>query len=483
MVLPLTNIVFIIFLGLALIWYWAFHNHVSAQNWILLVSSYFFYGFGDWLIIPLLFGTTLFNYVIGIYIERYRANSKKVLLRIAVGCNLCVLGIFKYFNFFTDSFTKLFAYIGINLNPLILTIILPVGISFFTFQVISYQIEIFRGSIPATRDFIAFAVYVAYFPKLIAGPIEPPREFISQITQKRRLTWDKGSSAFQLIVLGYFKKIVIADMISNYINPFYDDPTIFGSIDALVIIWLYTIQIYADFSGYTDIVRGVSKLMGIELIENFAQPYLARNPQDFWRRWHISLMLWFRNYLYIPLGGNKKRQARTYTNIMIVFLLTGLWHGAGYGFLVWGLLHGFYLVCHRFFLQLGKQKNFDLQKTSRKTRTYLPRIYQIITLNLICFSWIFFRAADIEAAAVIYSRIFQNQELSSNMYNTLYLLMILISMSILLISLDRIQERKKTHEIFSNLKWYWQGILLALLILSSIGFLFTATTPFIYAGF
>ncbi|OGU58039.1 MAG: hypothetical protein A2V66_15755, partial [Ignavibacteria bacterium RBG_13_36_8] len=354
---------------------------------------------------------------------------------------------------------------------------------FFTFQVISNNVEVYRRKIPATHDFISFAVFIAYFPKLVAGPIEQPQKILPQIFQEKHLQKEKVTSAFQLMLIGYFKKIVIADIIAYNINHFFDSPESFGSVHSLLITFLYTLQIYADFSAYTEIIRGVSLLFGINLTENFNQPYLSQNPREFWQRWHISLTTWLREYLYIPLGGNRKGKKRIYLNIMIVFILSGLWHGAGINFVIWGALHGLYLVIHRGFGEIAKRKNFDLESKGKKNNLVIKACYWFITFQLVSFAWIFFRAPDLNIAFIIIKQSFSfSYDLTICIFQD-QVFQLLIFCGIILCMIDIIQYKKKTHEIFTGMNWILRGIIFAVMFITILLFQFESYTPFIYAGF
>ncbi|HBT76178.1 MAG TPA: hypothetical protein DEB39_04465 [Planctomycetaceae bacterium] len=305
------------------------------------------------------------------------------------------MGFFKYFNFFADSTVQLFTFFGFTPSVFTLNILLPVGISFYTFQTMAYTIDVYRRKETACRNFIDFALYVAYFPQLVAGPIERSQNLLPRLQNPRLVSSAMIASACQLILMGYFKKIFIADGVAPIVNQCFDSPEKFGGLGLVFGAYLFAIQIYGDFSGYTDIARGVSRLFGIELMLNFRQPYLSSNITDFWRRWHISLSSWLRDYLYIPLGGNRRGIARTYANNMMTMLLGGLWHGASWNFVIWGGLHGLYLGVHKF--MLGNRKADDSVPADFQARIgWLVCV--VVTFHLVCFAWIFFRAPDLHSA-------------------------------------------------------------------------------------
>lgn len=312
----------------------------KAQNRMLLVASYVFYGAWDWRFLSLILLSTGVDYVVGLKIgaEDHQARRKR-LLAISLAVNLGMLGVFKYFGFFVSSFEALLAQFGYETDPFVLSIVLPVGISFYTFQTLSYTIDIYRRELEPSRDFLDFALFVAFFPQLVAGPIERARNLLPNIAAPRMLSWDALGRGAVLCLLGLIKKVVIADAIAPSVDAVYasPDPT---RADVILATWLFAIQIYCDFSGYTDIARGVAKMLGFRLMRNFAQPYFAVDPQEFWRRWHISLSTWLRDYLYISLGGNRGGAWTTYRNLMATMALGGLWHGAAWNFVLWGIYQG-----------------------------------------------------------------------------------------------------------------------------------------------
>lgn len=383
------------------------------QNRLLLFSSYLFYAWWDWRFVALLLYVTFVNYLAGLKIAEARPKSggeggvsvhsprEKLWLWTAVAISLGLLGFFKYFNFFADSLVHLLNILGFGATPFTLRILLPVGISFFTFQALAYTIDIYRGKETVQRDFSLFALYISFFPQLVAGPIERSTRLIPQLKKRRVVTKEMIASASQLILVGYFKKIFLADGVAAMVSSIFDRPDGFCGLALLLGAYLFALQIYGDFSGYTDIARGVARLFGIELCLNFRQPYFASNITDFWRRWHISLSTWLRDYLYIPLGGNRKGKGRTYLNLMLTMLLGGLWHGANWTFVVWGGLHGFFLMAHKFILG-GKKVPSNPSETIRGHLSF-GRIAGyaagwFLTFHLVVFAWIFFRAESISSA-------------------------------------------------------------------------------------
>ncbi|GAB4538598.1 MAG: MBOAT family protein [Pleurocapsa sp.] len=325
-------------------------KNLKAQNLLLLAASYIFYGYWDWRFLLLLIFSTVIDFLLSQGIARsHNENQRKLLLSVSLISNLSILGFFKYFNFFTSSFIDLLNSLGIEANALTLKVILPVGISFYTFQTLSYTIDVYRRDLKPAKSILDFAVYVAFFPQLVAGPIERATNFLPQISSLRKIDLAQINAGIFLILWGYFKKLVIADNVANIANPVFDNYTQYQGLDVVLGILAFTVQIYCDFSAYSDIARGLAKLMGFELIVNFKLPFFAINPSDFWSRWHISLSSWLRDYLYIPLGGNRRGEFNTYRNLFLTMLLGGLWHGAAWNFVLWGAYQGFILVIYRLF--------------------------------------------------------------------------------------------------------------------------------------
>ena len=374
-----------------------------------------------------------------------------------------------------------------------LNIILPIGISFFTLQVIAYNIDVYREDIPPIKKFIDLSIFIAYFPKLIAGPIEHPKNFIPEIKKRKKFSNCDFSGATQLILFGYFSKIVIADLIFYHISDFYLNPNVFNSTDALIITFLFTIQIYADFSAYSNIARGVSKLLGINLMINFNQPYLSTNIRDFWRNWHISLTEWLRDYLYKPLGGNRKGSKRLILNIIIVFVISGIWHGVGLTFIIFGFIQGiffnFYIFNSNALNKWNKSPINLIENLSGRKKTIFYGCYKfiglIITFQFMNFTLIIFRSNDLNTAFLIIRQVYSFNTSFLNHLNHNYLLYILLFSCFFIFLIDILQYKLKRHDIITNLHWVPQGIVYAFLIFMIIIFAnsFVKYTPFIYAGF
>jgi D-alanyl-lipoteichoic acid acyltransferase DltB (MBOAT superfamily) len=319
-----------------------------GQNWLLLVASYYFYAAWDWRFLGLLLASTVVDYSAALAIGRSDSpRRRRLLLTLSLGFNLTMLGFFKYFNFFGDNLHVIFGALGWQVDFVTVRVLLPIGISFYTFMTMSYVIDVYRREIPPTRDLLDFAVFVAFFPHLVAGPILRAARLLPQIDQPRRITREQMRDGLWLIVWGFFQKVFVADNLAGLANAVFDPAADPSGANVLLGTYAFAFQIYGDFAGYSNVARGTSKLMGIELIENFRFPYLVRSPQAFWRHWHISLSTWLRDYLYIPLGGNRGSEGQTRRNLLLTMVLGGLWHGAAWTFILWGFYHGLLLVGYR----------------------------------------------------------------------------------------------------------------------------------------
>ena len=474
------SLAFVVFLALVLPLYFGLGRaqRLREQNILLLVASYFFYGYWDWRFLGLLALSTVVDYAVGLALAQRMEQMQvrrgpRSLFLISLVVNLGLLAVFKYFDFFVGSAATLLQGLGFEANLPLLKIVVPVGISFYTFQTIAYTYSVYRGETPATRDFIAFAVYVAYFPQLVAGPIERARKLLPQIQQPRHITADKFRSGSLLVLQGLFKKIAIADAVAGYVDAVFADPTATSSTTLLLGVYMFALQIYGDFSGYTDIARGISRLMGIELILNFRQPYLAANITDFWRRWHISLSTWLREHLYIPLGGNRHGTFNTYRNLMITMLLGGLWHGRTWNFVIWGGLHGLYLALHKFWCaRSGRPDDAPLAP-------FRHLIGVLVTFHLVCFAWIFFRAEGLDTAwAVIQGLADLDLRLTDHIPLTALLLLLLaLVLDYLCVSRDRQTPVDAETPLFVRGLVYGSAVVMMILANSS------GDVPFIYFQF
>lgn len=391
---------FLIFLPIVLLLYWLLPKKF---RWImLLAASYIFYMcWNPWLIFLIVF-TTGVSFVSGLLMEKSKSKKiKKTCMAVTIICCLGVLFFFKYFNFLVNSVIGLINIGGKRVEEFSLNLILPIGISFYTFQTLSYVIDVYRGKITAERHFGYYALFVTFFPQLVAGPIERPENLIPQLKQDRKFDIKDLGDGLRISIVGFFKKLVIADGVAFIVNSVYNDIQSATGLTVFIATVLFAIQIYCDFSGYTDIAIGVARMMGIKLCENFDRPYLATSIRDFWRRWHISLTSWFTDYVYIPLGGNRCKMWRWSINVMIVFLLSGMWHGASWTFIVWGGIHGLYQI-------IGKLKNLILSKLNiRIADNFATKCFrQIFTFTLVCFAWIFFRGNSLSDCGVAIAKIF-----------------------------------------------------------------------------
>ncbi len=383
---------FAVFLPVVFLLYWFVVNKdFRRQNSLLLVSSYFFYACWDWRFLFLLIFSTLLDYYTGLKMsETEDMNRKKFWFWLSVSINLGFLGVFKYYNFFATSFAAALAGLGMQVNPWTLKVILPVGISFYTFHGLSYVIDIYKGRIKAERNFIDYSVFVSFFPLLVAGPIERATHLLPQIQKERAFNYTKAVDGLRQILWGLFKKVVIADQCAKSANLIFGTYADQSGSTLVAGALFFTVQIYCDFSGYSDIALGTARLFGIELLRNFAYPYFSRDIAEFWRRWHISLSTWFRDYLYIPLGGSRGTKWMKIRNTFIIFLVSGFWHGANWTFIMWGFLNALYIMPSIVFNT--NRENLDIVAQGK----YLPSLRDVVaigvTFTLTVFAWIFFRS-------------------------------------------------------------------------------------------
>jgi alginate O-acetyltransferase complex protein AlgI len=397
---------FAIFLPVVFALYWFVANkHLRMQNMLLLVSSYFFYACWDYRFMFLLIFSTFLDYYTGIKIqEATSSKGKKFWLWLSVGINLGFLGVFKYYNFFASSFAAGLASVGLQVNFVTLQVVLPVGISFYTFHGLSYVIDIYKNRIKPERNFVDYSVFVSFFPLLVAGPIERATHLLPQIVKKREFDYAVAVDGLRQILWGLFKKIVIADNCARFADIIFSNSSEYSGSTLLLGALFFTFQIYGDFSGYSDIALGTARLFGINLLRNFAYPYFSRDIAEFWRRWHISLSSWFKDYLYIPLGGSKGGTWMKVRNTFIIFLVSGFWHGANWTFIVWGLLNALYIMPSILFDT--NRNNLDIVAAGRLLPTAKEFFSIILTFLLTVFAWIFFRATDVTHAISYISTIF-----------------------------------------------------------------------------
>lgn len=460
------SIDFAIFLPLVFGAFWLLPNRSGWQNSTLLLASLVFYGWWDYRFLSLILFSTIVDFTIGQQIHRTNAQGKrKMLLGISLFTNLGLLGFFKYFNFFQNSFIQAFTFFGHDLEGFSLTIILPVGISFYTFQTLSYTIDVYRKEMTPVGKFIDFATFVTFFPQLVAGPIERAKKIIPQLQASRVFDYQQAKSGLHLIIFGLFRKIVIADNLGIYVDRIWQYPNAITPYMVVLASVFFSVQIYMDFSGYSRIARGVAQLFGIKLMVNFNYPYKSTSFSEFWSRWHISLSTWFRDYLYIPLGGNRRGPKRTLINLCLVFTISGLWHGADWSFVLWGFMH---------FLLLTSERFIKLPKT--KVMHFLKWVNVLFMVNL---TWILFRADTIANAWVFIRQLFKYQPLlgyDALTFHSPFLLALNLFLVLSLPLLLLIERR------FYDFKIWQQNVLLIGLLLFTSMFLTTGET-FIYFQF
>ena len=403
---------FALFLPIVFILYWFVTNkNLKLQNALLVVASYVFYGWWDWRFLSLIVFSSLVDYTIGLQLNHTAQPSKrKLLLWSSILVNLGFLGFFKYYNFFVDSFVDAFSFFGSPIQPNTLDIILPVGISFYTFQTLSYTIDVYKRKLEPTRDIVSFLAFVSFFPQLVAGPIERAKHLLPQFYKKRQFHYSQAVDGCRQILWGFFKKVVIADNCAEYANQIFNNSAEHSGSTLLMGALFFSFQIYGDFSGYSDIAIGTSRLFGFDLKQNFAFPYFSRDIAEFWRRWHISLSTWFRDYLYIPLGGSQGGTWMKVRNTFIIFLVSGFWHGANWTFIVWGFLNSLYFLP----LLLTKRNRTHLNVVAQDSK--LPSITELVqmglTFGLTVIAWVFFRAESVTHAVTYLKGLFSSSLLS-----------------------------------------------------------------------
>lgn len=422
---------FAIFLPIIFVLYWfVFNKNLKLQNLLIVIASYIFYGWWDWRFLSLILFSTLVDFSIGNLLKTEEKQSKrKLYLWMSILVNLGFLGFFKYYNFFVESFTEVFTFFGKEIQPNTLNIILPVGISFYTFQTLSYTIDVYKRKLEPALDFTSFAAFVSFFPQLVAGPIERATNLLPQFNKKRSFEYHKAVDGLRQILWGLFKKIVIADNAAQISNEIFNNSGDYSGSTLVLGALFFTFQIYGDFSGYSDIAIGISRLFGFNLMQNFAFPYFSRDMAEFWRRWHISLSTWFRDYLYIPLGGSRGGTKMKVRNTFIIFMVSGFWHGANWTFIVWGALNALYFMP---LLLLNKNRVNTNTVAQGRFLPNLKEFFQItITFSFTVLAWIVFRAENMGHAwsylATIFSKsLFTFPEIEiSKVYTLQVIIMIL----------------------------------------------------------
>ena len=404
---------FLVFLPIVFVLYWFVFQKREWQNLLIVIASYVFYGWWDWRFLFLIAFTSVCSYYSGLLIEYYRGRENeeggKRRQRLVCASNLIlnflILGVFKYYNFFADSLAQLFWQLfHYQLDWVTLNVILPVGISFYTFQALSYTIDVYRKDVPVTKNIIEFCAFISFFPQLVAGPIERAKNLLPQFQRDRHFDYVQAVDGCRQMLWGFFKKVVIADSCASDLNPLWDSYADYSGVSLWLLALLFTFQIYCDFSGYSDIAIGCSRLFGIRLLSNFNYPYLSRSIPEFWRRWHISLMTWFRDYVYIPLGGSRCAQWKVIRNTFIVFGVSGLWHGANWTFVVWGLYHGTLIVLYKLLHVNTKDK--DILAAGRRLPSLKELSRVVVTFGLAVVGWVIFRSENISQAWDFVSRMF-----------------------------------------------------------------------------
>lgn len=400
------SIGFAVFLPVVFFLYWVvFNRDVKRQNILLLVVSYFFYACWDWRFLFLLIFSTLLDYFTGLKMTQTdKPKLRKFWFILSIVVNVGFLGVFKYYNFFAESFSDLLSNIGLHTNPWTLKVILPVGISFYTFHGLSYVIDVYKKKISAEKNFIDYALFVSFFPLLVAGPIERASHLLPQVKQHRTFDYHTAADGLRQLLWGLFKKIVIADQCALYANMIFANSSSYSGSTLVLGALFFSFQIYCDFSGYSDMALGIARLLGFELLRNFAFPYFSRDIAEFWRRWHISLSTWFRDYLYIPLGGSKGDKWSKIRNTFIIFLVSGFWHGANWTFIVWGGLNAIFIMPSIIFNT--NRKNFETVAKGKKFPTVGEFFNILLTFTLVLFAWIFFRANNLTHALSYIGKIF-----------------------------------------------------------------------------
>lgn len=395
---------FAVFLPIVFLIYWRLASvSLKVQNAFVLVSSYLFYGWWDWRYLSLIALSTVADYWVGLkMVDTEEATRRRLLLGISLFLNLGLLGFFKYSNFFIENFVAAFSIFGQKLDLPSLEVVLPVGISFYTFQTLSYTIDVYRGRLDPTRDLVAFAAYVSFFPQLVAGPIERAAALLPQFSRPRIFSYLEAVAGLRQMLWGFFKKVVIADGCAEHVNAIFESPDYTGSTLVVGAV-LFAFQIYGDFSGYSDIAIGTAKLFGFELMQNFAFPYFSRDVAEFWRRWHISLSTWFRDYLYFPLGGSRGPTAQRIRNTIVIFVVSGFWHGANWTFIIWGLLNALYII--PLMATASNRQNLGVVSEGRLIPGVRELFQMGVTFGLTCLAWVFFRADTVGDACRYLARL------------------------------------------------------------------------------
>ncbi len=475
---------FAVFLPIVFVFYWFIANrNLRLQNALIVAASYVFYGWWDWRFLSLIVFSTLVDFSIGRRLKTEEKESKrKVLLWTSIIVNLGFLGVFKYYNFFLDNFVAAFSLFGQEIHANSLNIILPVGISFYTFQTLSYTIDVYKRRLEPTQDFVAFSAFVCFFPQLVAGPIERATNLLPQFYKKRTFEYHEAIDGMRQILWGLFKKVVIADNCAEYANLIFNNYQDYNGSTLLLGAIFFTFQIYGDFSGYSDIAIGTSKLFGFNLMQNFATPYFSRDIAEFWRRWHISLSTWFRDYLYIPLGGSRGGTGMKIRNTFIIFLVSGFWHGANWTFIVWGGLNALYFLP----LLLLKRNRTNLGVVAEgKSLPTLRELYSMSsTFLLTVLAWVFFRSNSIASALEYLGKIGSKSLFMMPKYDGFAMSFKVLILLFLMLAIEwGNRTRKHALERNPSLNYNPLDLMLYVAIICLIYFFNTSSQTFIYFQF
>ncbi|MDG1330409.1 MAG: MBOAT family O-acyltransferase [Flavobacteriaceae bacterium] len=472
---------FLIFTPIVFVMYWfVFRKKLNFQNTLILITSYVFYGWWDWRFLGLICLSSALDYMLGIRIDEAKTHKKKKLfLTISLLANFGVLAVLKYFNFFSVSLFEAFDAIGYKIGAFSLNVVLPVGISFYTFQTVSYSIDIYRGKLKPTKDVVVFFAFVSFFPQLVAGPIERASNLLPQFTSKRKFNYSVATDGMRQIFWGFFKKIVIADNCALLVNEIFGSYQNQSGFVLMLGAFYFALQIYGDFSGYSDIAIGTAKLFGFNLMVNFKTPYFSRDIAEFWRRWHISLSTWFRDYLYIPLGGSRVNALLAVRNVFIIFIVSGFWHGANWTFIVWGLLNALYFI--PLLLKGTNRNNTDMVAQDKLLPSIKEFSQMLVTFILICIAWVFFRAANVSEALDYFLKIVNNQFLPENFLyfkpELIFLIFVFIALEWYLFRYEDYLARLRCLSPFLRRSFYvFVGVLMYL-------FMVNESTTFIYFQF
>ncbi|MEM8735176.1 MAG: MBOAT family O-acyltransferase [Planctomycetota bacterium] len=454
------SLAFVCVLPLFVLLYWCLP--ARPRLWATLVASYAFYGVWDYRFLALIWISTAVDYVVGLRLDALRnAAMRRCCLLVSVAVNIGLLGVFKYFHFFAESLQTLAAGLGMRVDPVTLEIVLPVGISFYTFQTLSYTIDVYRRDQAPERDWLRFATYVAYFPQLVAGPIVRAKDLLPQLTGEQRFDGGQFEEGFARIVCGFFKKLVIADTIAIVVDPLFEFPGGYGTLNTLLLVCLFAVQIYADFSGYTDIAIGVSLWLGIRLPENFKSPFFSRSMSEFWRRWHCTLSNWLRDYVYIPLGGSRHGAIRTAISLLTTMTLGGLWHGANWTFLIWGVIHGGILVIERQFRQWHKPSH----RVGAATRNLLSLPSSVVgpayVVGVFVMTGVLFRSESLSQSLEIFQRIVAMEGLSASALHNRVPLLKALGLAAIFMAAEGIQEVPPIRE-WLQARSFWRPTVAAL---------------------